>query len=56
MRITNRRGCLALLVVVLAVIIIGLGMMWLNRQPRVTPASAGGSMQERLTPRTNPPH
>lgn len=56
MRITNRRGCLALLVVVLAVIIVGAAMMWLNRQPEVTPASAGGSMQEQLTPRTNPPH
>jgi hypothetical protein len=55
--VTNneRKGLLALSIAIVAIIIIGVGMMWFNRQSSVTPASSTGSMQEQLSPRTNPP-
>lgn len=56
MRNTDRRGILTLVGVVIAVIIIGVILLRLNQQPRVTPAAATGSMQEQLSPQTNPKH
>lgn len=56
MRNTDRRGILNLVGVVVAVIIIGVILLRLNQQPRVTPAAATGSMQEQLSPQTNPKH
>jgi hypothetical protein len=54
MRNTDRRGILMLLGVIILAIIFGVILLRMNQQPRVTPASSTGSMQEQLSPRTNP--
>jgi hypothetical protein len=56
MRNTDRRGITLLVGVVLFFIVVGVVMMRSNQQPRVTPASSTGSMQEQLSPQTNPRH
>jgi hypothetical protein len=54
MRNTERRGILTLAGIVVLAIIIGVVLLRLNEQPRVTPASSTGSMRGQLTPQTNP--
>jgi hypothetical protein len=54
MRNTDRRGITLLIGVVVFIIVVGIVMMRTNQQPRVTPASSTGSMQEQLSPQTNP--
>ena len=56
MKNTDGRGLCALAIALLLIVIFGAIMLWLNQQPRVTPASATGSMQEQLSPQTNPKH
>ena len=56
MRNTDRRGIALLTGVVLVIIVAGVVMVRSNQQPRITPASSTGSMQEQLSPQTNPTH
>lgn len=54
MRNTDRCGILTWIGAVILIVIIGVILMRLNQQPRGTPASDTGSMQEQLSPQTNP--
>ncbi|WP_454883461.1 hypothetical protein [Sphingomonas oryzagri] len=56
MRNSNGWGLTVLALVVALIVIVGVTMMVINRQPKVTPAGPTGSMQGQLSPRTNPPH
>lgn len=55
-RNTDRRGLFVLAMIVVFAILVGAVLMWINRQPTVTPAASTGSMQEQLSPQTNPKH
>lgn len=56
MRNTDRRRIALLTGVVLVIIVAGIVMVRSNQQPRITPASSTGSMQEQLSPQKNPTH
>ncbi len=56
MRVSDKHGCLVLAAAVILIVIVGVVLMRLNRQPRVTPAASSESMQEQLSPQTNPKH
>lgn len=56
MKTTDRRSLWALALITIFIAIIGAIMLRLNRQPKVTPASSTGSMQEQLQRQSNPRH